>query len=158
MTRLLLLSFAFQPDNTPAAARPSQLFRYLPDYDVQPVVFASSTDGGRNSEPEVFRVPDHAAPASVAAASQMARLFMRFGVPYNDRLPWVPYVASAAAKLIRSQPVDAIYSTSPFLASHFAALWLKSKFGLPWIADFQDPICDNPFRTRRWLYPFYNIT
>lgn len=157
MARLLLLSYAFQPDNTPAAARPSQLFRYLPDYGVEPVVFSSSTDGGRNSEPDVFRVPDHTAPLSVAAASQLARLFMRFGAPYNDRLPWVPYVASAAARLIRSQPVDAIFSTSPFLASHFAALWLKSKFGLPWIADFQDPICDNPFRTRRWPYPYDRI-
>ncbi len=157
MARLLLLSYAFQPDNTPAAARPSQLFRYLPDFGVQPVVFASSTDGGRNDEPDVFRVPDGAAPVSVSAASQFARLFMRFGAPYNDRLPWVPYVASAAARLIRSRPVDAIFSTSPFLASHFAALWLKSKFGLPWIADFQDPICDNPFRTRRWLYPYDRI-
>ncbi len=154
MPKILLLSHAFQPDNTPAAARPSQLFRLLPEFGVQPIVLASSTDGGRNSEPDVFRVPDGTASLSVTAASQFARFFMRFGAPYNDRLPWVPYVASAAARLLQSEPIDAIYSTSPFLASHFAALWLKSKFGLPWIADFQDPICDNPFRTRRWPYPY----
>lgn len=157
MTRLLLLSYAFQPDNTPAAARPSQLCRYLPQFGVQPVVFASSVEGARNPEHEVYRVPDGKVPFSVHAASQVARVFMRFGAPYNDRLPWVPYVAAAAARLVRENPVDAIYSTSPFLASHFAAYWLKSMFGLPWIADFQDPICDNPFRTRRWPYPYDRI-
>jgi hypothetical protein len=154
MANVLLLSYAFQPDNTPAAARPSQLFRYLPDFGVTPFVFASSADGGINLENTVWRVPAEREPAGLIAASAAARLFMRFAGPYNDRLPWVPYAAAAAARLIRTRKIDAIYSTSPFLASHFAALWLKRKFGLPWIADFQDPICDNPFRNRSWFYPY----
>jgi glycosyltransferase involved in cell wall biosynthesis len=154
MANVLLLSYAFQPDNTPAAARPSQLFRYLPEFGVVPFVFASSAEGGINPESTVWRVPAERETAGLAAASTAARLFMRFAAPYNDRLPWVPYAAAAAAKLIRTRKIDAIYSTSPFLASHFAALWLKRKFGLPWIADFQDPVCDNPFRNRNWFYPY----
>lgn len=154
MARLLLLTYAFQPDNTPAAARPTQLCRYLPDCGVHPYVLASSMDGAPGGQPMVWRVPDGREPFSVSAASVLARAFMRVAAPYNDRLPWVPYVAAAAARLIRSRRADAVYSTSPFLASHFAAYWLKKKFGLPWIADFQDPICDNPFRTRAWPYPY----
>ena len=154
MANLLLLSYAFQPDNTPAAARPSQLFRYLPEFGVATEVLASSVDGGVNRETAVRRVPGtHEAPA-LTAASLAARAFMRFAAPYNDRLPWVPFAAAAASRLIQTRKIDAIYSTSPFLASHFAALWLKRKFGLPWIADFQDPICDNPFRSRKWFYPY----
>lgn len=154
MANLLLLSYAFQPDNTPAAARPSQLFRYLPEFGVTPFVFASSVEGSVNPETTVWRVPEQHEAAGLVAASAAARVFMRFAAPYNDRLPWVPYAAAAAARLIRSRKIDAIYSTSPFLASHFAALWLKQKFGLPWIADFQDPVCDNPFRNRNWFYPY----
>jgi glycosyltransferase involved in cell wall biosynthesis len=154
MANVLLLSYAFQPDNTPAAARPSQLFRYLPEFGVSPFVFASSADGAVNPETTVWRVPSSHEPLALTAASQAARVFMRFAAPYNDRLPWVPYAAAAAARLIRARKIDAIYSTSPFLASHFAALWLKRRFGLPWIADFQDPICDNPFRNRGWFYPY----
>ncbi len=154
MARLLLLTYAFQPDNTPAAARPTQLCRYLPDFGVYPYVLASCMDGATDGQPMVWRVPDGREPFSVIAASGMARAFMRLAAPYNDRLPWVPYAAAAAARLIRSRRADAVYSTSPFLASHFAAYWLKRKFGLPWIADFQDPICDNPFRTRNWPYPY----
>lgn len=157
MANLLLLSYAFQPDNTPAAARPSQLFRYLPDFGVAPTVFASSAEGAVNPESAVWRVPGAKEPSAVVAASTAARVFMRFAAPYNDRLPWVPYAAAAAARLIRTRKIDAIYSTSPFLASHFAALWLKRRHKLPWIADFQDPICDNPFRSRLWFYPYDRI-
>ena len=157
MANILLLSYAFQPDNTPAAARPSQLFRYLPEFGVEPIVLASSVDGGSNPEVSVHRVPERQMRPSEVVASTAARVFMRFAAPYNDRLPWVPFAAAAAARLIRSRKIDAIYSTSPFLASHFAALWLKRRFGLPWIADFQDPICDNPFRNRDWFYPYDKI-
>lgn len=154
MPNLLVLSYAFQPDNTPAAARPSQLYRYLPEFGVKPFVLASSADGGVNIESDVRRVPGPKEPFAVSAASTAARLFMRFAAPYNDRWPWVPSAAAAAEEAIRERNIDAIYSTSPFLASHFVAYWLKRRTGLPWIADFQDPVCDNPFRTRRWLYPY----
>jgi glycosyltransferase involved in cell wall biosynthesis len=56
--------------------------------------------------------------------------------------------------MIKKQQIRLIYSTSPFIASHVAAVWLKARFGLPWVADFQDPIVDNPFRNRRWPYPY----
>ena len=26
--------------------------------------------------------------------------------------------------------------------------------GIPWVADFRDPLRDNPFRTRRWFFPY----
>lgn len=154
MRRLLLLSYAFPPDNTAAAARPGQLYDYLPENGYQPLVLASSDGGATHNGDTVYRIPVGAQSATVSLASTLAGLFMRYGAPYNDRLPWVPYAASAAAQLIRARPVQLIYSTSPSLASHFAALWLKSRFGLPWVADFQDPVRDNPFRTRSWLFPY----
>ncbi len=154
MRKLLLLSYTFPPDNTAAAVRPGQLYEYLPALGYQPHVIASSFEGDSNDRPRVHRVPKAEEPGRLQFASGMARWFMRYCAPYDDRLPWVPYALSAAAGLVHSAPVDAIFSTSPFLASHFTALWLKAKYGLPWIADFQDPIRDNPFRTRRWLYPY----
>ena len=154
MRNILILSHAFPPDNTPAAVRPAQLFRYLPEYGFHPFVVASSGEGASNSEPTVRRVPGENVSPSASTASGVARRIMRVAAPYNDRWPWVPFAADAAAQLIASEKIEAIYSTSPFLASHFAGVWLKSKFGLPWIADFQDPVRDNPFRTRNWPYPY----
>jgi hypothetical protein len=154
MRRILLLSFALPPDNQAAAARPGQLLSYLPEHGYQPLVVASSVLGSVREGPFVRRVPLGKTKATVAALSGLGRIFTRYCAPYEDRLGWAPHAAAAAARLIRSQSVDAIFSTSPPLAAHFAALWLSTKFGLPWVADFQDPVRDNPGRGRKWIYPY----
>jgi Glycosyltransferase Family 4 len=154
MRRVLLLSFAFPPDNEASAARPAQLFDYLPEQGYQPLVIASTVFGSLREDTFVRRVPMVKTTATIAALSGLGRIFTRYCTPYEDRLGWVPHAAAAAARLIRSQSVDAIFSTSPPLAVHFAALWLSTKYRLPWIADFQDPVRDNPGRGRKWIYPY----
>jgi hypothetical protein len=157
MRRLLLITHTFPPDNAAAAARPGQLYKYLPEYGYRPIAVTASGHGSANDDGSVYRVPTRDRSIAVSLASTFARWFTRYCSPYNDRLGWAPHAAAAAAEIIRSQAVEAIYSTSPFLSAHFAALWLKARFGLPWIADFQDPVCDNPFRTRRWIFPYDTI-
>jgi Glycosyl transferase 4-like domain len=154
MGRVLLLTFAFPPDNTASAARPGQLYDYLPDHGFQPVVIASTNFGTVEGSTSVQRVPLGRSPTRVAILSALGHFFMRYCAPYEDRLGWVPHAASAAARLLRAHPVDAVLSTSPSLAAHMTGLWIKKRFGLPWIADFQDPVRDNPFRTRKWIYPY----
>jgi glycosyltransferase involved in cell wall biosynthesis len=154
MRDLLLLSHAFPPENTAAAARPWQLYKYLPALGYRVHVVASSFDGVSNSDPQVHRVPGARESRRLRLAEKLAGGFMRRFAPYNDRLPWVPYALSAGDRLIRGRGIAAIVSTHPFLASHIAALRLKWTTGLPWIADFQDPILGNPFRNRRWPYPY----
>jgi len=154
MRNLLLLSYTFPPDNTAAAARPGQLYDYLPELGYQPHVVASSFEGGTNADQHVRRVPGKQESGRRRLASRLIRWWMRNSAPYDDRLPWIPYASGAAADVIGSRRVEAIFSTSPFLASHVVALLLKRRYGLPWIADFQDPVRDNPFRTRRWFFPY----
>ena len=157
MRELLLLTYTFPPDNMAAAARPAHLCDYLPEHNYQPIVVASSNEGARGVTDLVYRVPLGNEPLDIRALSSLARWFMRYCAPYHDRLPWAPHAAYAGARLIQSRQLTAIYSTSPFLSSHFAALWLKMTFGLPWIADFQDPVRDNPMRDRNWVYPYDSL-
>jgi glycosyltransferase involved in cell wall biosynthesis len=157
MSQLLLLTYTFPPDNMAAAARPAHICKYLPEHDYQPIVIASSNEGSLGVQNLVYRVPSGSEPQSVLFLSNFTQWLMRYGAPYHDRLPWAAHAAYAGLRLIESHKVAAIYSTSPFLASHFAALWLKMKFGLPWIADFQDPVRDNPMRNRNWVYPYDSL-
>jgi glycosyltransferase involved in cell wall biosynthesis len=66
---------------------------------------------------------------------------------YSARLPWGPHAAAAAASILTSGPAAAIVSTSPPIVTHLVALRLKSRFAIPWIADFRDPFADNPARS-----------
>jgi glycosyltransferase involved in cell wall biosynthesis len=83
----------------------------------------------------------------------MTRLLERV-LPYNDCLQWVPHAVATASPLLRSEAIPVIVSTSPPVATHVAALWLKRRYGARWIADFRDPLAGNPFRTRRIGLPY----
>jgi glycosyltransferase involved in cell wall biosynthesis len=81
--------------------------------------------------------------------SKAGAILQRF-LPYNDQLPWVAHAVEAARHLVASQRPVAIISTSPPIACHLAAWLCSRRYGLPWIADFRDPLYGNPSRNRSW--------
>ena len=75
-------------------------------------------------------------------------------MPYNEKLEWVPHAVAASRDILKRASVQAVISTSPPVATHLAALRLKQRYGLKWLADFRDPILGNPGRPRRWARPY----
>lgn len=68
-----------------------------------------------------------------------------FFIP-DARKGWIPYAKNAALKIIESQGADVLISTGPPHSTHLAALEIKQKTGISWIADFRDP----------WTKIYYN--
>jgi len=151
---LLMLTYAFPPDRVSGVTRPGYFARYLPEYGYRVRVIAARGEGQPESYGDLLRVPVTRSSALVSAGSKLFGWLQRWGLPYDDRLPWVPHAAAAGAGVIRRGEVSVIFSTSPFLCTHFAALWLKRRHRLAWVADFRDPLQDNPFRDRRWFFPY----
>lgn len=63
---------------------------------------------------------------------------------------WWPTATWQGLRLIRRHRIDAIWSTYPIMTAHCIARSLNRKTGLPWIADFRDPVsssvsADNSF-------------
>jgi glycosyltransferase involved in cell wall biosynthesis len=52
------------------------------------------------------------------------------------------------AEVLKAEPVDAVFTTSPPFSCHLAGAQAKSKFGLPWIADVRDIWDCDIFRRR----------
>jgi glycosyltransferase involved in cell wall biosynthesis len=84
----------------------------------------------------------------------MGRLIQRYLLPYDDELPWASHALAEAEAVLALRPAVAVLSTSPPVATHLVALWLKRRHGLSWAADFRDPLRGNPFRSRRWFFPY----
>lgn len=53
---------------------------------------------------------------------------------------WWPDAVRIGLRLIREQKIEVIWSTYPILTSHLIALSLSRLSGLPWVADFRDPV------------------
>jgi hypothetical protein len=124
--------------------------KYLPENGFVPHVICSSENGDLPGVPCVSHVPNPSGTAVAGEASRRAARFQRALLPYDEKLPWVPHAIAAADQALAGKPFQAVISTSPPLATHFAALRLKKRHKLKWIADFRDPLLGNPGRPRKW--------
>jgi len=149
---LLLLAYYYLPGNTSGVQRAVRLAKYLPRNGYATYVI-SSTYGGEAPLPNVVHVPNASAERNAVRAAKWADRLQRI-LPYNDQLSWVPHAVAAADSFISRNSVSSVISTSPPVAAHLAAMWLKRRYGLKWIADFRDPILGNPGRNRRWAAPY----
>ena len=151
---LILLAYYYLPDNTSGVQRAVRLAKYLPRHGYDIKVVCSSHAGETGDAKDVIHVPRRSNPLPQADFwSRWAARAQRI-LPYNEQLPWVPHAVAAARQTIAEQGVAAVVSTSPPLATHLAALWLKKKYGVTWVADFRDPLLGNPGRPRAWARPY----
>jgi len=59
-------------------------------------------------------------------------------------LGWIPFAVAKGRILLKDKGKWIIYSSAPHISSHLIALLLKRITGNPWIAEFRDPMVDNP--------------
>lgn len=64
----------------------------------------------------------------------------------DSRSAWLPFAVAAGLRAARRLGPEAVYSTAPRFTSHLVGGILARRLGVPWIADFQDPWCGNPYR------------
>ena len=155
--RLIMLAYYYPPQNEIGAARPHRFARYLRRGGTEVIVVTSSALIKDPGEEQVVRVAGRHGgraprepPATrgghvVHTLSKAMHGFERIFMPYDDRLAWLPHAYAAAARELRQG--DVLFSTHPPVVTHLTALALKQRFGLPWIADFRDPLWGNPYRT-----------
>ncbi len=55
-------------------------------------------------------------------------------------ISWAPSAIAVGMRLIRQYPIEAIWSTYPIPTAHLIADALATMSGLPWIAEFRDPM------------------
>lgn len=75
-----------------------------------------------------------------------------FFIP-DARIGWIPSAVKKAEEIIKSENINAIYSSSPPYTCSLIARKLKRKHGLKWVAGFRDPWTDFISTPKRWLIP-----
>ncbi|MFQ5493985.1 MAG: glycosyltransferase [Phycisphaerae bacterium] len=106
------------------------------------------------------RVGDGQARACAPTRSPLRELVSQILLTPDSRTGWIAPAVRAGIRAVDECRPDVIYSTSPYASAHLIALAVSRWSRLPWIADFRDPWCDNPFgegrlppvdRWNRWL-------
>lgn len=162
--KILLITNNFPPPkNTGRAVRMDMRVNFLMEQGWKPVVLKLDRESGdylygtacgrikvyRVADPLVRfrksyikeRIPRDGSKENVSEIKEiLSRLF------FSDRyVRWIVPLVMKARDVIENEKVDVIYSMSYPGSLHMSALVLKRIEGLPWIAEFRDPLAAHPF-------------
>lgn len=145
--RALLIAFHFPPQAGSSGIQRSLSFsRHLPANGWEPMVLTA--------QPRVYEAQNPSQLTSIPAGLLVRRAFaldakrhMGWGGRYLNAsaLPdrWVTWclgAVPAGLALIRTHRPHVIWSTFPIASAHLIGLILHRLTGLPWVADFRDPM------------------
>lgn len=151
MRHALFVAFHFPPEaSSSGVLRTAKYVRYLPEAGYR--VSVITTDAS------AYDVTDAGLEAQIPAGTRVERTGYRNtkrhwswrGVyPALLALPdvwigWMPFAVRAGRDVMREDPVDVVYSTSPHATAHLIAGRLARAAGVPWVADFRDPWFEDP--------------
>ena len=143
---VLIFAYHFPPENVIGALRPFRFYKYLSRMGYRCHVITAA-DASQTAELDSECVPD---PFIVSPRQgvgwQVERAIRKFLLPGIAGSQWALQGYRAARRFLNSNSYGRVtlFSTFPPAGTHLAAYWLARQRGLPWIADYRDPLADNP--------------
>lgn len=149
--RALMVAFHFPPQaGSSGILRTLNFVRYLSKRGWQPLVltahcraYEKTSEDLLNSIPAGVKVVRGFALDAVRHMSLKGKYPQWLALPDRWSSWWLGGV-TAGLKAIRNNHINLIWSTYPIATSHMIASSLAKRTGLPWVADFRDPMVGNP--------------
>ena len=157
--RLLMVAYHFPPlRGSSGIQRTLRFVQHLPRFGWEPLVLTAHPRVYEDTSDDQLREIPEGTVVERAFALNTARHLSLFGrYPGALALPdrWATWRFDAVAtgmSMIRRFRPDAIWSTYPIATAHVIGSTLAKKSGLPWIADFRDPMAQDgyPSDPRAW--------
>lgn len=141
---VLIFAYHFPPENAIGGVRPYQFYKYLSRMGYRCHVITAAQQP-IPPDPDFEYVGDPF-PDVRGIGWQLERAARKFFLPGATGLRWSHLAYKAAWAFLRSHQGSevTIFSTSPPLGTHLAAIRLARNRQFKWIADFRDPLADNP--------------
>ena len=148
MKKILMVVFHYPPvRGSSGVHRALNFSRYLPQYGWDPIVLTVTPNAHTAVESDESRVPPGVSVERALAFDSARALSIKGTYPRALALPdrWVSWWPGGLVKglsLIRRHRPHVIWSTFPIATAHLIALSLHRLSGLPWVADFRDPMTE----------------
>lgn len=151
MKRLLMIAYHFPPFAASTGIQRTLGFaRHLPSLGWEPLILTAHPRAyeHRNSEHIKLPFPMIVEPAFALDSARQLSLMGRYPAFTARPDRWISWWLGAVPKglaMIRRYRPDAIWSTYPIATAHKIACTLQRLSGLPWIADFRDPMAQDGY-------------
>lgn len=159
MKRILMIAYHFPPlAGSSGIQRTLRFARYLPEFGWEPLVLTAHPRAYERTGADLLAELPKETVVVRAPAFDTARHFSIAGrypgfLARPDRwISWLPGATLAGMSMIRCYRPDVIWSTYPIATAHMIGAALHKHSGLPWVADFRDPMAQDgyPSDPRVW--------
>jgi glycosyltransferase involved in cell wall biosynthesis len=152
MKRLLMIAYHFPPlAGSSGIQRTLRFVQQLPEWGWKPIVLTAHPRAYATVGDDLVReVPEGTVVERAFALDSSRHLAIMRRYPgflaRPDRwLPWYWGAVPAGLKLVRRYRPAALWSTYPIATAHLIGAALRRRTGLPWIADFRDPMAQDGY-------------
>ena len=165
MKKLFFVTYMYPPIAGSGIQRSLKFIKYLPSYNITPIVFCPQNAIWKASDHKNLELPYVKNTKTYRCGLQKLQRYygLRFkksftNHPYFHFLglkyiwfmdffsSWYFECRNMALKVAKQEKVDCIYTTSPPHSVHLFGRHLKAKLGIPWIMDLRDAMYDEPNR------------
>jgi glycosyltransferase involved in cell wall biosynthesis len=147
MKRILMVAYHFPPlAGSSGIQRTLRFTKYLPEFGWEPLVLSAHprayerTSDDQLSEIAAGMIVVRAPAFDTARHCSVAGRYPGFLARPDRWISWLPGAFIAGISMIRRYKPDVIWSTYPIATAHLIGGALHKHSGLPWIADFRDPM------------------
>lgn len=150
--RLLMIAFQFPPfAGSSGVQRTLRFAQYLPEFGWQPLILTAHPRAYERISTDQIEDIGMDTPVERAPAFDAARHFSIYGryprlLARPDRwMSWFPGAVWTGWRMIRSYRPSLLWSTYPIATAHWVGARLQRLSGLPWVADFRDPMAQEGY-------------
>lgn len=161
--RALLIAYHYPPVQASSGVQRTLAFsRYLPELGWQAAVLTVTRNAYVHHRAENERlIPDGVQVLRAPALDAARHLAIGGRYPRVLALPdrWVSWLPGAVARglvWVRRFRPRILFSTYPIATAHLVGWWLHRLTGLPWIADFRDPMAQDDYPADRRQWEWFN--
>lgn len=152
MKRILMVAYHFPPlTGSSGIQRTLRFAKYLPEFGWEPIILTAHPRAYERVSSDMLGEIPRGIVVVRAPAFDASRHFSIKGrypgiLARPDRwVSWLPGGTVTGLATIRRYKPDLIWSTYPIATAHMIGTALHRLSGLPWIADFRDPMAHNGY-------------
>lgn len=152
MKRVLMVAYHFPPlAGSSGIQRTLRFVRHLPQFGWEPIVLTAHPRAYERTSADLLRdVPEGTVVERAFALDTARHLSLAGRYPAALARPdrwrsWRLGAVPAGLALIRRHRPDLVWSTYPIATAHVIGSALNRRSGLPWVADFRDPMAQDGY-------------
>lgn len=151
MPNILIIAYYFPPLGGAGVQRTLKFVKFLPTFNWQTTVLTvqentpALKDASLANDIPVRTKINRTRILSLPKSTpwKLRNCISRWFFVVDEQIGWFPIAIRNGLNIIKSENIQAIYSSSGPYTCHLIGRFLKQKTGLPWITDFRDPWIGN---------------